>query len=109
MSNPPTNAPLQSTWTPSKYATPKEEIWALRYYRKRDADPMGRRIARGGGDPRIAREDVSMSDVNRRYEELERSEPGKKLIAEVIAEEEAIETTKQELLQGQTEIMGAGT
>lgn len=60
---------------------------------------MGRRIARGGGDPRAAREDVSMSDVDRRYGELERSEPGKTLIAEVIAEEEALEATNQKILQ----------
>ncbi|KAG8921471.1 hypothetical protein FRC01_000234 [Tulasnella sp. 417] len=108
MSNPSTNASLRTTWPPHKYECEKDEIRALRYYRKRDADPMGRRIARGGGDPRIPREDVSMSEVNRRYEELERSETGKKLIAEVIAEEEAIEETNQKLVRGQTEIMGAG-
>lgn len=40
-----------------------------------------------------------MSDVDRRYGELERSEPGKKLIEEVIAEEEQLEATNQKLLQ----------
>ncbi|KAG8917271.1 hypothetical protein FRC01_002568 [Tulasnella sp. 417] len=90
----------QSTWDPSKYATQKDEIRALRYYKKRDADLMGRRIARGGGDPRTARDEVSMSDVNKRYEEFEQSDSGRKLIEEVITEEEAIHATNQKLLQG---------
>ncbi|KAG8951233.1 hypothetical protein FRC00_007358 [Tulasnella sp. 408] len=99
MSTPSSDSVHQSTWDPSKYATPKDEVRALRYYRKRDADLMGRRIARGGGDPRIPREDISMSDVDRRYEEFEQSDSGRKLIEEVIMEEEAIEATNQQLLQ----------
>ncbi|KAG8919238.1 hypothetical protein FRC00_011601 [Tulasnella sp. 408] len=101
MSNSSTDAPLRNTWPPRKYADAKDEIRALRYYRKRYDDPMGRRIARGGGDPRIAREDVCMADVNRRYEELERSEPG--LIAAVLEEEKAIEATNQKLLKPERE------
>ncbi|KAG9026531.1 hypothetical protein FS837_004592 [Tulasnella sp. UAMH 9824] len=99
MSTPSSGSLQQSTWDPSKYATLKDEVRALRYYRKRNADLMGRRIAKGGRDPRAPREKISMSDVDKRYEEFQKSDSGIQLIQEVIMEEEAIEATKQQLLQ----------
>ncbi|KIO29273.1 hypothetical protein M407DRAFT_6344 [Tulasnella calospora MUT 4182] len=105
MSN--SDAPQWKAWDSSRYETIKDEIIELRYYKKREADSVGRRIARGG-DPRATGERITMSSVDRRYEELERSELGKKLIAEVIAEEEAIEASNEKLLRGSCSIMEAG-
>ncbi|KAG8955850.1 hypothetical protein FRC04_006297 [Tulasnella sp. 424] len=92
MSDTSADAPAENLWDPTKYATVKDEIRALRYYKRREADSVGRRIARGG-DPRAVREHISIGKVEKRYEELERSESGEKLIKEVIAEEEAIEAS----------------
>ncbi|KAG9019899.1 hypothetical protein FRB90_000029 [Tulasnella sp. 427] len=100
MSSSTTDISHQDKWNPSDWPTLKDEVRALRYYVRRNDDSMGRRIAKGGGDPRASRENISMEDIRRRYEELERSESGKKLIKEVIAEEEAMEATKPKLLQG---------